>query len=206
MAVVVSIIFILLLPGSPAKPAPIFFPKFSIFTARQRQILTARVYADDAAKRNSGERLSPRKDILGTLGNWRVWPHVVIAISLIAPTGAMGTYTPTLIQGFKFGSEFIRSLRRDRADVAELQANALSSVAGWISLVVTFAFGYASDKLRIRGPLVITAIGLFWVFWVTFQQNSLSSDRWKKYALLIMVQGFNAAYHVSHPSALRNIH
>lgn len=80
--------------------------------------------------------------------------------------------------------------------ITELTANALSSVAGWISLVVTFAFGFASDKLRIRGPLVIAAIGLFWAFWVAFQQNSLASDRWRKYGLLIMVQGFNAAYHV----------
>lgn len=77
-----------------------------------------------------------------------------------------------------------------------LQANALSSVAGWISLVVTFAFGYLSDKTRIRGPLVIAAIGTFWLFWVAFQQKSLSTDRWLKYGLLIMVQGFNAAYHV----------
>lgn len=73
----------------------------------------------------------------------------------------------------------------------------MSSVAGWISLVVTFAFGYLSDRTRIRGPLVIAAIGTFWLFWVAFQQKSLSTDRWLKYGLLIMVQGFNAAYHVS---------
>jgi len=62
---------------------------------------------------------------------------------------------------------------------------------------MTFAFGYLSDKTSIRGPLVITAISVFWLFWIAFQQKSLAPDRWLKYGLLIMVQGFNAAYHVS---------
>jgi len=78
-----------------------------------------------------------------------------------------------------------------------LQANALSSVAGWISLVVVFMFGFLSDKTNVRGPMVIIAITFFWVFWVAFQQKSVSPDRWLKYGLLVMVQGFNAAYHVS---------
>jgi len=46
--------------------------------------------------------------------------------------------------------------------------------------------------------MVIIAITFFWVFWVAFQQKSVSPDRWLKYGLLVMVQGFNAAYHVSH--------
>lgn len=47
-----------------------------------------------------------------------------------------------------------------------LKANALSSVSGWLGLVWTICFGIASDRLKLRGPLVITAVGLFWVFWV----------------------------------------
>jgi hypothetical protein len=46
-----------------------------------------------------------KRDILGTLGNWRVWPHVLVAISLITSTGAVGTYTPALINSFSFGSK-----------------------------------------------------------------------------------------------------
>jgi hypothetical protein len=105
MAILVSIFFVAVLPTSPANPRPLLFPKFSFFNENERRVLLARVHIDDAAKKNSVKKLEIRKDILGTLGNWRVWPHVLIAIALIAPTGAMGTYTPTLIKGFKFGSE-----------------------------------------------------------------------------------------------------
>jgi len=105
MAILVAILFASILPASPLKPSALLFPKLSLFNERERQILVARVNNDDAAKRNSAKKLGVKKDILGTLGNWRVWPHVLIAICLIAPTGAMGTYTPTLIKGFKFESE-----------------------------------------------------------------------------------------------------
>jgi hypothetical protein len=72
---------------------------------KERRILTARVYADDHSKASSSGRLDVKRDILATLGTWRFWPHLLIAISLIAPTGALGTYVPTLIKGFSFGSK-----------------------------------------------------------------------------------------------------
>jgi len=105
MAILVSLLFVALLPTSPTNPRPLLFPKFSFFNEREREVLLARVHNDDAAKKNSAKKLEVGKDIIGTLANWRVWPHVLIAMALIAPTGAMGTYTPTLIKGFKFGSE-----------------------------------------------------------------------------------------------------
>jgi hypothetical protein len=85
------------------------------------------------------------------------------------------------------------------ARCSELQANALSSVGGWISLVATWGFGYLSDKTRLRGPFVIFATGLYWLFWVAFQQVSTSSDKWLKFGMLTMVRGFGGAFHVSHP-------
>jgi hypothetical protein len=105
MAIFVSLLFASILPASPTNPSSLLFPKISLFSARERQILVARVYNDDSAKKDSGKKLGVKKDILGTLGNWRVWPHVLMAICLIGPTGAMGTYTPTLIKGFKFESK-----------------------------------------------------------------------------------------------------
>lgn len=80
---------------------------------------------------------------------------------------------------------------------AALQANALSSVAGWTLLVLTFVYGYTSDRFRLRGPLVLGALSIALTFWIAFQQKSLSSDRWLKYGLQVMAQGFNSAFHVS---------
>lgn len=80
--------------------------------------------------------------------------------------------------------------------MAALTANALSSVAGWTLLVLTLVYGYFSDKLRLRGPLVIFALTLSTIFWIAFQQTSLSSNRWLKYGLQVMAQGFNSGFHV----------
>ena len=83
------------------------------------------------------------------------------------------------------------------ADVTALTANALSSVAGWTSLVLTFIYGFTSDRTQFRGPLIIAALALSVTFWIVFQQLSLSPDRWLKYGLQICAQGFNSAFHVS---------
>ena len=102
MTVFVAVLLLLLLPASPQDPIAV--SRFSIFTAREHQILVARVVQEDSAKRQAGRKLNVR-EIFGTLGNWRIWPHVLIAIALIAPTSAIGTYGPTLIKGFNFDSE-----------------------------------------------------------------------------------------------------
>ncbi|GAA5851755.1 hypothetical protein JCM8547_001196 [Rhodosporidiobolus lusitaniae] len=179
LAIGVAIFFFLVLPQSPQAPTPFLFPRLHYFNERQRHILAARVIHDDAQKAKSASHIGIR-EIVKTVTNPRVLPHVFIAISLIAPTAALGSYVPTLIKGFGFPT---------------LKANALSSVAGWISLVMTISFGIFSDKTGWRGPSVIAAVGCFWLFWVAFQQCSLSSDRWLKYGLLVVTQGFNAAYH-----------
>jgi hypothetical protein len=125
MAIFVALLFIILLPASPRNPRSLLFPKFSFFSEHERRILLARVHNDDAAKKASHRRLSIRGDVIGTLGNWRVWPHVLIATSLIAPTSAMGTYTPSLIKSFKFPSESV-SLEKRRDSQLHTLANLAS--------------------------------------------------------------------------------
>ncbi|GAA6044205.1 hypothetical protein JCM8097_004671 [Rhodosporidiobolus ruineniae] len=160
LALAVAVFFFLLLPQSPQHPTPFLFRRLHFFNERQRHILAARVVHDDAQKANSAKNIGG-KAILQTVFNPRVWPHVLIAISLIAPTAAMGAYTPSLVKGF-----------------------------GFETLKVT-------DKTGWRGPSVILAVGFFWLWWVVFQQMSLlgADARWKKFALICLVQGFNAAYH-----------
>ncbi|GAA6007189.1 hypothetical protein JCM10207_001538 [Rhodosporidiobolus poonsookiae] len=181
LAVGVAFFFFLVLPQSPQQPTPFLFPRLHYFNERQRHILATRVIVDDAAKAQSASRIG-YKEVWATVSDPRVWPHVLIAVSLIAPTSALGSYVPTLIKGFGFDA---------------LKANALSSVAGWISLVATISFGIFSDRTGWRGQSVIAAVALFWLFWVAFQQVSLrgADARWTKYALIVVTQGFNAAYH-----------
>ncbi|WWC60694.1 uncharacterized protein I303_103270 [Kwoniella dejecticola CBS 10117] len=178
MALFVAVLLLLFLPASPHTPTSLFLP-IRLWSPRQEEILVARMVKDDEKNKRSSHQITI-KDIIGTLSNWRIWPHVLIAICLISQTGALGTYGPSLIKGFNFDT---------------LTANALSSVSGWIGLVTTASFGFFSDRTRIRGPVVITGLTLVWAFWVAFQQKSLSTDRWLKYGLQIMVQGFSIPSH-----------
>jgi MFS family permease len=105
MACFVAVLIICFLPGSPVRPKLLFLP-IRYFTDREEQILAARVVLDDAAKAEVSRRLTVR-EVITTLGNWRIWPHVLMAIAYISPTGALGTYGPTIIRSFNFDSESV---------------------------------------------------------------------------------------------------
>lgn len=98
-------------------------------------------------------------------------------------TQLTSSYGPSLIRGFGFDA---------------LTANALSSVSGWILIVMTFSYGFLSDKTGFRGPLIIAALSAALIFWISFQQMSTSSNAWLKYGLQVMTQGLNSSFHVSH--------
>lgn len=85
----VALLIITFLPGSPSRPRPLFLP-IRYFTEREERILAHRVVLDDKAKAQTSRRLTKR-EILSTLGNWRIWPHVLMAIAYIAPTSCLGT-------------------------------------------------------------------------------------------------------------------
>lgn len=104
MAIFAAVLFFLLLPGSPSIPTPLLFPRFSVFTVKERRILTARIWSEDEAQKSSSGKLKIKKDVLDTLGDWRVWPHALMAICPISTVSAIGIYAPTLIQSFEFGS------------------------------------------------------------------------------------------------------
>ena len=89
MALFVSCLLITFLPRSPIRPRPLFLP-ICYFTEREEMIVARRVILDDQAKSDSTRRLA-MKEVFGTLGNWRIWPHVLMAIAYIAPTSALGT-------------------------------------------------------------------------------------------------------------------
>ncbi|KAK4699479.1 hypothetical protein P7C70_g6782, partial [Phenoliferia sp. Uapishka_3] len=179
IALFCAVLFILFLPGSPLRPTPLLFPRLHYFDERQRHILQARVVLDDSSKAGTDRPLTVQ-EILATLKDPRVWPHVLIAVSLKAPTGAMTTYATKYIKSLGFTT---------------LKANSLSSVSSWIGIFFTIGFALVSDRLDIRGPVLIVSIGFYWVFWVAFQQVSLQDSKWTKYAMLTMTQSFNAAWH-----------
>jgi MFS family permease len=179
IALFVGLLFLLFLPHSPDRPTPLLFPKFEYFTERQRHILKARIVLDDARKHDQNRALHWH-EIRRTLANPRVWPHVFISLPIIAATGAMGTYGPSLIKQLGFTT---------------LKANALSSIGNWIGVILLVLTGFISDRLKLRGPMVIITIGFLWVWWIAFQQVSLGTDKWLKFAFITLVTAFGQIFH-----------
>ncbi|KAK4057507.1 hypothetical protein OIO90_001576 [Microbotryomycetes sp. JL221] len=179
MAVAVAVLFILLLPASPSRPTPLLFPRSSFFTERQRQILMARVIADDKQKAASASKITT-KEIVAVVTNPRIWAHMLITITTIIPVSALGLYQPRLIKSFGFDT---------------LTANALSSVGGWVGIVVLLSFGFISDRTQKRGLSVIGALTFCWTFWVAFVAKSQSGEKWTRYALVVLVAAFMSVGH-----------
>lgn len=126
IAIACFFIFLIFFPESPRNPLPLFFKNLTLFSPREREIIFRRVVIDDEKKVDTHRAL--RKDeILGALGNWRNWPHVLHGISMIATTVAISQYLPLLIKGFGFDT---------------IKANALASVGYWLSLCTLLGFGY----------------------------------------------------------------
>ncbi|TXT13264.1 hypothetical protein VHUM_00631 [Vanrija humicola] len=172
-------VFVLFLPDSPHRPHGMLSRRLTLFTAREQEILIARL-GDHGTKKEDVHRGLKSDEILGTLGNWRNYPHVLMAISLIATTAALGQYNPTLIKGFGFDT---------------IKANALTAVGGWISLVLMILVGFTADRLRWKGPAVIIAVFPYFVMWIAFQAKSTSKDRWAKFATIALTTGFSNWWH-----------
>lgn len=97
LAVVVAMILLAFLPNSPSDPTPLFFKRISYFTERERYILVARVEHDDPEKVRAKIPISGR-DIIETVTNPRIYPHLLITIALNASTSPLTTYGALLIK------------------------------------------------------------------------------------------------------------
>jgi len=125
IAIFCGLVFLFFLPGSPQRPFSVVSRRLTLFTEREREIIRARVVADDRAKAAVHHHLS-QTEIFAALGNWRNYPHLVIAIGSIGTTGALNQYLPLLIKNFGFGT---------------IRANAMSAVGGWISVILVVSAG-----------------------------------------------------------------
>jgi predicted MFS family arabinose efflux permease len=179
LALFCALLFLVLLPDSPARPVPLLFPRLTLLTAREMEIVRLRVVLDDAAKAAATRRLTGA-EILDTVGNWRNYPHILHAIACVSATSAMSQYQPLLIKGFGFST---------------IRANLYSSVGGWIALVVMVTSGLLSDRLRNKGWLVMLLTACSLVMWIAFQATSTSADKYAKYVTLFMTTGFSLTWH-----------
>jgi len=94
----VSIVLLLLLPGSPDSPRPLLSPGVIRFSGKQQSILQRRLEADDSEKRQGAQGMQiPWKLVWKTLSHYRRWPHFVSTFAAFSTWSPLTTYTPTII-------------------------------------------------------------------------------------------------------------
>ncbi|KAL1984909.1 hypothetical protein VTN96DRAFT_8568 [Rasamsonia emersonii] len=175
--ILVGIIFILFFPQSTANPVNLLRTQY--FTERETQILVRRLLLDDPSKHHRHKNIT-RQEILRTLGNWRLYPHVILTIAGLAPSSTMWSYAPTLINSFGY---------------PRLKSNALVSVGQWLQLVLNVLWGMAADKLGKRGPMVVSGMLLWWVFALANRLAIYSHNHQERYALLTLAITVSTIWH-----------
>lgn len=123
LAVAVGILFAFFFPGTPSNAVSLC--RFRFLTEREAFIAQSRIMNDDPTKFQQ-RRSVTWDDILRTLKNWTIYPHLAIALLGNSPANAIGSYGPTIINSFGYGA---------------LASNALFSVGSWVQLLLNPVFG-----------------------------------------------------------------
>ncbi|RSM19062.1 hypothetical protein CDV31_001983 [Fusarium ambrosium] len=171
---VVFLIFVLLLPRSPAHTKPIH-GRFDIFTDQQRKIMHGRILLEDASKTEAKAQVTFR-GVFQALTDYRLWLHLVLNLAALAPKGGLQLYGPTIIRSLGF---------------SKIHANLLNSVSSFLVVFLSFAIAWASDKTKQRGLWCMVAF----LWSITFGGalfGSVSKGKWTKYSLFTMLSSGNA--------------
>lgn len=198
----VGILFATMFPKSVFEPKSLL--GFRYFTEREADILRRRIILDDPRKLQKKKwidlhelrravrslflrKKKPALTIPSQLSNWRVYAHLLLTLTAIAPVNALNSYAPTLVSSFGYG---------------RLVSNALVSVGGWISLVLNVAWGLLADHLRLRGPLVLAGVLIWWAITVANLALVHSDSNHARYAVLTLALAFAMTYHAVNGSWL----
>ncbi|KAJ9292420.1 hypothetical protein DTO271G3_8794 [Paecilomyces variotii] len=182
--ITVSLLLLLVLPGSPDTPKPLLSKGLSRFSKEDQLVLCKRLERDDE-KKKGGARGSPipLKIVLKTLLNYRRWPHYFAAASVFATWSPLTTYTPTIIVALGF---------------QRVQANALAAIGGFITLPVVFFFAWVSDRTNKRGLTVMAAITSYLIVLIVARIVHPHVGKWSRFGLWTAVNGMAVGYHPIH--------
>lgn len=123
ITILVGVLFAVFFPRGPLNPSTLIGIQY--FNEREREILAARSCKNGSAEKK--QRHISMKDFTGAVTNWTIYPHLLMALTALAPVGTLNAYAPTIISSFGF----------DR-----LRSNAMASVGPWIQLFVLMTFGW----------------------------------------------------------------
>ncbi|PKS08524.1 hypothetical protein jhhlp_004909 [Lomentospora prolificans] len=182
--ILIGFVFLAVFPHSAANPVSLL--RIRYFTEREAQILHQRVLKDDPTKAHSSKNVK-WAELKSALTNWRLLPHIGFTIVGMAPASAFGSYAPSLVAGFGFG---------------KLRSNALASVGFWILMFFNLFWGWAADKIRVRGPMVTLGFILGLGFNIGNRVLVHSTDSNLRYAILTLSIAFAWPWHAVNGSWL----
>ncbi|KAH8808667.1 alternative sulfate transporter [Xylogone sp. PMI_703] len=184
--IVVSFILASLFPGVPNKAKSLLGVQY--FSERELHIIRQRVLLDDPTKATGRSNIT-RKELTTALGDWRIYPHLLMTICALGPSGVFWSYAPTLVHLFGYPA---------------LKSNALVSVGGWILLVTNISAGFIADRVKRRGPVVLGFLVIWWAFALGNLILALNDSTHKvtRYAILTLAIGFSSPWHAVNGSWL----
>lgn len=185
----VALLLLFLLPGSPDQPKPLLSKGLVRFTLREQAILQQRLAQDDVHKRGGAQGLDiPWKLIRKTLLHYERWPHFLSTSFVFSTWSPLTTYTPSIYVSLGFN---------------RVAANALASVGAGIALFVVFFFAWLSDRTGRRGLAVILAQSCYLIALIIAREVQDDVGKWSKWGLWTLVNAFAVGYHPVHNTWLQ---
>ncbi|KAF4447766.1 alternative sulfate transporter [Fusarium albosuccineum] len=175
--VLVGIAFLITFPNQVSNPVSLLGYRY--FTDREAQILYERVLRDDPSKAQLRQHVT-WEELKNVFTTWKLLPHVGFTIVGLAPASAFGSYAPSLVVGFGF---------------KPLESNALVSIGSWLLLVMNLLWGWASDKMKVRGPMVFLGFVLGLAFNIGMLVLVDSTNSNLKFAMLTLSLAFSWPWH-----------
>ncbi|KAF1952537.1 MFS general substrate transporter [Byssothecium circinans] len=183
---VVSLVLLFLLPGSPDQPKPLLSQGLIRFNPNDLTALQTRLETDDPERKGGAQGLRiPPSLVWRTLTHYRRWPSFISTFAVFSTWSALTTYTPSIIVSLGFN---------------RIQANALACVGGFLALAVVFFFGWLSDRTSKRGLTVMLAQTCYLLILIITYAIHPRVGRWSRYVLWTFINAFAIGYHPVHNS------
>ncbi|ORY07314.1 MFS general substrate transporter [Basidiobolus meristosporus CBS 931.73] len=171
---VVAVLTALYLPISPFKTKGLLRGRKPWFTEREAQILVTRLIRDDPVKIEQSKPVS-LQDIRETFTDVRLWIHVITPHLCSIPRLVLTTHSLSI------RPSIIKSLGFDT-----YTSNALTVPAYILSLVISVAHNYYSDRYGNRAYHCVAQIALAIIGYVCLQALPDNTNKWGLYVVVII--------------------
>ncbi|KAF7902735.1 hypothetical protein EAF00_002638 [Botryotinia globosa] len=171
----VGIATLFLLPRDPSRGNSIIKLPLSSFTPRESEIPLGRLVRDNPYNTDPRDsHLSQFQIVVSVLADWNVWAHCSMALLGLEYSSPIGTYSPSIIKSFGFGT---------------FNSNLLVMPNSALLIITTFTLSWWSDKVNSRSiPIMFAAVWLL-VGLIVLDTLPHTKSNWTFYAFLVFTGG-----------------